>query len=159
MIARKYLRSSYRLSTPDASASLPMKGSSPMPAGCQRSLTSGVDSASRVQTPNPHPARRVNEKSPAHTVPGLFVGLLSTVQHTEQPHDLGVEPHQRHGQAKGDAPRGLLRRACADRLIGLVEVDQEAERRQADADQREDDRDRTAAAKRSKLPAAAEHIH
>src|SRR4030088_1046552 len=154
MIARKYLRSSYRLSTPDASASLPMKGSSPMPAGCQRSLTSGVDSASRVQTWT-KPCAQSQRKSPAHTVPGLFVGLLSTVQHTEQPHDLGVEPHQRHGQAKGDAPRGLLRRACADRLIGLVEVDQEAERRQADADQREDDRDRAAAAKRSKLPADA----
>src|ERR1700754_3515478 len=92
---------------------------------------------------------KADEKGPGTFVPGLIVRLLVAVEVAEQPQDLQVQPHQRHGQAERDAPCGLLRRTGADRLVRLIEVDEEAERRDADHHEREQDRHRTTVAQRS----------
>ena len=64
---------------------------------------------------------------------------LVPVRVRQQAEDLGVEPDQRHGQPEGNSPRHLGRCTCANQLISGVKVLQEAQRSQADAQQRETD--------------------
>ena len=73
-------------------------------------------------------------KKPGTSRAGLSrVRRLFALEVAEQPQDLDVQPDQRDGQAKGNAPCGLLRRTGTDHLVGLVEVEQEAERRDPNA--------------------------
>ena len=113
---------------------------------------------------------RGEQEGPARHGAGPSCGLakLVVLEVTEQTQDLDVQPDQRDGQAERNAPRRLLGRSRTDHLIGGIEVEQEAERRQADAHQREDDRQRTARTQAQAVTAAdvehrqhevAEHQH
>ena len=74
----------------------------------------------------------------------------------QQSQDLQVQPDQRDHQAERVVPGGLRRHAGLDRLLDLVEVEQEAQRRDHDDDQRDDDRHGAAVAE---AEIHAEHAH
>ena len=81
-----------------------------------------------------------NEKAPPTA--GFLVDRafgLVVLEVAEQTQDLQVQPDERHGQAQGDSP-GRLSGAPPGSSGRLVEIDEEAECGDSDADQREDDR-------------------
>lgn len=69
---------------------------------------------------------------------------LAVLEVAEQTQDLGVEPDQGHCETKGNAPCHLGRCTFADEAVSCIKVREEAERCQADAEEREDDRDDSA---------------
>ena len=52
----------------------------------------------------------------------LTLILLSLAEVGQQAQDLGVQPHQRHGEAEGNSPRSLLGGADAHHLVRQVEI-------------------------------------
>src|SRR6266550_6572157 len=70
----------------------------------------------------------------------------SVSQITEQSQELQVQPDEGDHQAERGVPSELLIRAVLDALLDDVEIEDEVERRDNDADEAKDDRERAAVA-------------
>ena len=112
---------------------------------CRHSLPF-VPNQAVARYPSTVTAHRRQKKGPSRGPSSCYGATreLVVVEVAQQTQDLDVQPDQGDGEAECDAPGCLLGRLCADQLISGVEVEQEAEGCDADADEAEDDGERSA---------------